>query len=299
MIRFRALVLSTLIWLSGAGVTGRAKAPDEGRASFAAARTIGKTQIECGFNLLYELKFGEARSQFTAWQKMNPDDPLGYVSMAADYLFEEFYYQEVLTSEFFLNDKRLLGGIQGKPDEGRETHFEEANQKGRNLALSRLCADPDDAEALFALTLSTGMQADFMAILEKRQMESLALIKEAQGYAERLLASRPDEADAWFSLGAANYIIGSLPAYKRFLLWFDQIHGDKRLGIKQMQITAAKGQYLKPFAKIFLALAALRDKQEEVARVLLSDLVAQFPDNPLFAAELARLKHETGLVRER
>ncbi len=248
-----------------------------------------KPQIESGFNLLYELKFGEARKQFSEWQTTNPKDPLGYEAMAASYLFQEFYYQHVLTSEFFLKDERLLGGIRGKPDEVRKASFEAANQKGKELAGRRLSEDPQDANALFALAIATGMQADFESILERQQMKSLSLIKEAEGYAKRLLALRPDEADAWLSLGAANYIIGSLPAYKRFFLWFGRIHGDKNLGMEQLRMTAEKGHYLKPFAEIFLALAAMREKQEDLARNELLDLVTRFPENPLFKEELTHL----------
>jgi hypothetical protein len=248
-----------------------------------------KPPVEKGFNLLYQLKFEEARRQFADWQKDNPQDPLGYEAVAASYLFEEFYNQHVLTSEFFLNDELLLGGIQGKPNESRKRNFEAANRKGRSLALDQLILDPQDANALFALTISTGMRADFAAILEGHQMESLSLMKEAEGHAKRLLKLQPDEADAWLSIGATNYIIGSLPAYKRFFLWFGQIHGNKQLGMEQLKITAEKGHYLKPFAQIFLALAAMREKQEDLARIQLLDLVAHFPDNPLFRAELARL----------
>jgi hypothetical protein len=254
------------------------------------AHAHSKPQIENGFNLLYGLKFEDARSQFLQWQQTHSEDPLGYEAIAAAYLFEELYDQNVLTSEFFLDDKRLLGGIAGKPDEGRKISFEAANQKGRELAKEQLKKDPRDANALFALTIAAGMQADFMAILEKRQMESLSLTRQAETHAEQLLALQPDEADAWLSIGAANYIIGSLPAYKRFLLWFRGIHGDKHLGMEQLQITAEKGHYLKPFAKIFLALAAMRENEEDLARSQLSDLAAEFPDNPLFRAELARLE---------
>ncbi len=248
-----------------------------------------KPQIENGFNLLYELKFSDARTQFSDWKRANPADPLGYAATAASYLFEELYFQHVLTSEFFLDDKRLLGGIRGKPDEGRKSGFQSENEKGKELARRRLDKDPQDANALFVLTIATGMQADFASILEKRQLESLTLIKKAEGYAKRLIALRRDEADAWLSLGAANYIVGCLPAYKRFFLWFGRIHGDKELGMEQLQITAEKGHYLKPFAQIFLALAAMRENRDEIARTQLTDLAAHFPDNPLFRDELARL----------
>jgi hypothetical protein len=73
-------------------------------------------ELEAGFHLLYELKPQEARNQFEAWQKSHPGDPLGSASEAASYLFEECYRQGVLTSEFFLNDKRFLGKIPLKPD---------------------------------------------------------------------------------------------------------------------------------------------------------------------------------------
>src|SRR5258708_23637967 len=69
------------------------------------------TQIDTGFHLLYELRFAEAREQFLGFANAHPDDPLADVSIAASYLFEEFYRQGVLTSDFFLNDKRFLTGI--------------------------------------------------------------------------------------------------------------------------------------------------------------------------------------------
>jgi hypothetical protein len=253
----------------------------------------GKPQIESGFNLLYTLKFAEAHDRFADWQRTNPADPVGHAAMAAGYLFEELYYQHVLTSEFFLDDARLLGGIRGTPDERRKAGFQYENEKGKDLARRQLQEDPRDANALFALTITTGMQADFASILEKRQLESLSLIKEAEGYAKQLLALQPDNADAWLSLGVANYVVGCLPAYKRFFLWFGRIRGDKDLGMQQLQMAAAKGHYLKPFAQIFLALAAMREKHEEIARTQLLDLAAHFPENPLFREELARLGNFT------
>ena len=76
---------------------------------------------------------------------------------------------------------------------------------------------------------------------------------------------------------------------KRFFLHFKGISGDKRVGLVQLEIAATRGHYLRPFAKILLALATLRQKKPEVARVQLMELVAEFPQNPLFARELAKL----------
>lgn len=246
-------------------------------------------ELDAGFHLLYELKPAEARAQFAAWQKAHPEDPLGSASEAASYLFEECYRQGVLTSEFFLDDKRFLGKIAVKLDQELRTAFFAANQRTQDLAQLRLKANPDDANALFAVTLSLGMQADYASLIDKHQLESLRMIREADKYAKKLLAVAPDAADAYLTLGAANYIIGSLPAPKRFFLRFAGIRGDKRGGIQQLQIATARGHYLRPFAKILLALAALREKQIELARTQLTELVAEFPQNPLYARELAKL----------
>jgi hypothetical protein len=247
-------------------------------------------EFAAGFHLLYELKFAEARERLAAWDTAHPDDPLGSASEAASYLFEEFYRQGVLTSEFFLDDKRLLGGIAGKPDAKLRAGFNAANQRAQELARRRLKANPQDADALFALTISIGMQADYASLIEKRQLESLRLVREAEGHAKNLLAVAPDADDAYLALGAANYIIGCLPAYKRFFLYFGGIRGDKAGGMQQLKMCATRGHYLRTFAKMLLALAALREKQPDLARTQLRELTAEFPNNPLFALELAKLQ---------
>lgn len=247
-------------------------------------------ELDAGFHLLYELKFEEARTHFEAWQKSHPEDPLGSASEGASYLFEECYRQGVLTSEFFLDDKRFLGKIPLRPDPKLRAGFFTADQQAQDLAQLRLRTNPDDPNALFAMTLSLGMQANYASLIDKQQLDSLKKIRAADVYAKKLLVVAPDAADAYLGLGMANYFIGSLPGTKKFFLGFAGIHGDKKAGIQQLEIAAEHGHYLRPFAKILLALAALREKQVEVARVQLKELVAEFPENPLFASELAKLK---------
>jgi hypothetical protein len=254
------------------------------------AQIVHVPELEAGFHLLYELKPAEAHVQFEIWEKAHLEDPLGSASQAASYLFEECYRQGILTSEFFLDNKRFLGKIPLKPNPELRAAFFAADKQAQNLARLRLKTNPDDTNALFAMALSAGMQADYASLIDKHQVESLKMIRDADKYANRLLTVAPDAADAYLGLGTANYIIGSLPALKRFFLGFAGIHGDKRRGIQQLEIAAARGHYLRPFAKILLAMAALREKKTEVARIQLKELVAEFPENPLFASELAKLK---------
>ena len=253
------------------------------------AEVLNASELDAGFHLLYELKPEEARAQFAVWQASHPEDPLVSASEAASYLFEECYRQGVLTSEYFFDNKRFLGKIAIKPDPEIRAKFFAADFRAQELARLRLQTDPDDLNALFALTLSLGMQADYASLIDKHQLESLAMVREADKFAKELLAINPDAADAYLTLGAANYIIGSLSALKRFFLHFKGISGDKNTGLQQLEIAAAHGRFLRPFAKILLALAALREKKTEVARIQLMELVAEFPQNPLFVRELAKI----------
>ena len=246
-------------------------------------------EIETGFHLLYQLKFDEARHHFRLWLSSHPDDPVESAAEAASYLFEECYRQGILTSAFFLDDKRFLGKVPIKPDRELRSAFFTADKRAQELAQLRLKTVPDDANALFAMTLSLGMQADYASLIDKEQLESLKLVRDADKYAKKLLAVTPETADAYLGLGTANFVIGSLPGYKRYALGFIGIHGDKTLGIQQLEMAADKGYYLRPFAKILLALAALREKRKDVARKQFTELVAEFPENPLFTNELVAL----------
>ena len=252
------------------------------------------TGLHAGFHLLYETKFEEARSQFLVWERANPQDPLGHAWEGASYLFEILYQQGVLTSGFFLDNKRFLNGAEEEPNRAFGTAFLTATKTAQELARKRLEANPGDADALFALTITTGMLADYASLVEKHQLQSLSFIRESESYAQRLLAVKPDSGDAYLALGAANYIIGSLPGYKRLFLRLGGIRGDRQLGMTQLEIAATQGDYLKPFAKILLALAALRERQIGLARTQLEQLAFEFPHNPLFAHELALLAGSAG-----
>jgi hypothetical protein len=286
--KFIAMVLVCALALPPA-YAGDRVARDSATSIGSGAAGIGAPEIDAAFHLLYELRFAEARTGLIEWQRSHPEDPLGPAAEAASHLFEEFYAQGVLTSDFFLNDKLFLGGIKGKPDAARGAAFAAANKRAQDLATARLKTTPHDANALFAMTITDGMQADYLCIIEKRQFDSLHFVKAADEDAHKLLAVAPDAADAYLALGAANYIIGSLPAHKRFFLWFGGIHGDKPGGLQQLGQTASRGRFLRPFAKLMLALAELREKQMQPAREQFQQLAEEFPQNPLFQRELAKI----------
>jgi len=51
---------------------------------------LSPTTIKLGYESMYNLDFAAAHHQFDAWQRLHPEDPMGPVSHAAAFLFDEF-----------------------------------------------------------------------------------------------------------------------------------------------------------------------------------------------------------------
>jgi hypothetical protein len=65
---------------------------------------------------------------------------------------------------------------------------------------------------------------------------------------------------------------------------------DRERGIQNLTLTAEKGNYLNPYARLLLAVAALRSKDRQRAHDILAKLSSEFPHNRLYTEELARLQ---------
>lgn len=251
---------------------------------------VAPALLESGFADLYRLNFQGAREKFLSYQSIEPSDPLGKAAEGASYLYEEFNEKGVFTSAFFLDDARFLGGVPGKPAENRNSSFLQVDEQAREMAQEILKSSPRDPHGLLVLTMTDGMESNYDALIEKKQLAGLSMMRRAESEASLLLSIDPHAQDAYLALGASNYVIASLPMYKRFFLKIGGVRGDKERGIQQLQLAADHGRYLKPFAKILPALAYEREHQPQRALVLLADLTEQFPENPLFAHELALIQ---------
>jgi hypothetical protein len=246
--------------------------------------------LDRGFFGLYNLDFAGAQKDFASWQQLHPDDPVGPVSEAAGFLFSEFNRLGVLEAQFFENDAAFDKRPKVTPDPVVRQHFMTAIGQAQNLSRQRLAKDPKDQDALFALTLSSGLQADYAALIEKRNLASLHYAKEASVSAQELLAVCHDCYDALVATGFSKYIIGSMAAPVRWILRMGGMAADKQGGINDLQKTAAHGHYLAPFARILLAIAYVREKDKPQALQLLTGLRQDFPANTLFPREIAHLQ---------
>ncbi|MEO6828327.1 MAG: hypothetical protein ABI164_00850, partial [Acidobacteriaceae bacterium] len=242
--------------------------------------------LDQGFHQMYNLQFPDAHATFAKFMAEHPLDPMGPVSDAAAYLFSEFNRTGVLDVDLFTNDSSYLHH-KITPDKAIKAAFDQQLDKTNQLADAILAKHPDDETALFAKTLAYGLHADYASLIERKDITGFQYTKSGSVYAHKLLAINPGAYDAYLAVGMENYILGLKPAPIRWLLQLAGGETNRALGQHYLELTAAQGHYLAPLAKLLLAVAALRDKDKAKARELLSSLAKEFPNNPLYAKQLA------------
>jgi hypothetical protein len=257
--------------------------------AFAGDSNLKSEEIYSAWLQMYNLKFQQAHDILQQWQQSHSDDPLDPASDAAAYLFSELTRLGVLESQLFVDDDRFKNRKTWDPDPLVKNLFDKRIEQAEQLADAALVKSPTDARALFAKVLSYGLRADYAALIEGRGLKALKYTKAGRAYANKLMALQPDACDAYLGPGVENYLLSLKPIALRVLLRWTGSEVDREKGVEQLKKTATGGYYLEPFAKLLLAVAALRDNQPDNARQIVSELHQRFPDNKLYTLELERL----------
>jgi hypothetical protein len=256
-------------------------------ATPAAATTT--CDVDAGYRQMYNLDFPGAHQTFLHCESERQRDPLPHVSNAAAYLFSEFDRLHILEVELFTDDTRFDARSKPKPDLGVRDAFMAELSQVETLAQPILAGNPNDRDALLAQVLANGLRSDYAAMIEKRNIASLGYMKASRKLAQHLIELDPSCYDAYLAVGVENYLLGVAPAPVRWFLHLGGAETDKDAGVGRLRLTAAHGRYLAPFARLLLAVAALRDHDRTTARSLLAGLSKEFPNNQLYGRELARI----------
>jgi hypothetical protein len=257
--------------------------------SSSAASAPPENELYAGWLKMYDLKFDEAHSTFGAWKQSHPDDSLGPASNAAAYLFSELARLGALESELFVDDSRFKDRAKLRPDPDRKALFVQEIAQADRLADAALQKSGADSNALFVKSLTLGLRADSAGLIEKQSLTALSYTKESRVFAEKVVQAKPEAADAYLGPGLENYLLSLKPAPLRFLLRVTGSNVDREKGLQEIRETALHGHYLEPFAKMLLAVAALRDNDPVHARELLGELHRRFPENELYTREMNRI----------
>ena len=242
-----------------------------------------------GYQDMYNLRFDAAHKSFEDYERLNSSDPLGPVSDAAAYLFFELERLKILRSEFFASNDSFFNTKRPKADPQVKRDFEAALARSKALSEAMLQKQPGARDALLAEVLRVALHSNYLGMVEKDNWHALTEIKQARALADDLVKKYPDCFDAYVAVAVENYLLSQKVAPLRLFLRMTGAQTDKQEGITKLRLVADKGHYLKPYAKILLAIAALREENRAEAIALLKQLSVQFPRNDLFLDELKKL----------
>jgi hypothetical protein len=246
------------------------------------------TAIDWAFSRLYNCDFAGAHAIIDEQIRRHPEDPLLYSVRAVTFLFSEFQRLEILESDFFADNDKVSGRKKLKPDPVVRDELFAMTREARRRAAASLASAPNDVNAIFALSMVSGVEADYASLVEKKYIRSYSLSKESQQFARKLLTMNPPVYDAYLTLGSVEYVIGNLNFFFRLFVRFDQIEGNKQKAVEELKYVITNGRYYQPFAKLLLSVIYLRENQPQKALVLLKEMERDYPENPLFRAEVRR-----------
>lgn len=261
--------------------------------AWAADSAVQPDDLYSGWLKMYNLQFEQAHQTFNSWKENHPEDPFGPASNAAAYLFSELARLGALEGELFVDDTRWIARKKLAPDPQVKLRFAQEIEQANRLADGALQKSATDANALFAKSLICGLRADYAALIDQKNLTALLYTRQGRPYADKLLALNPGAFDAYLGPGVENYLLSLKAAPLRVLLRLTGARVDREKGLAQLEKTAEHGYYFEPFAKLLLAVAALRDNKRERAREILSGLHDRFPENELYSRELGRLTSES------
>jgi hypothetical protein len=253
--------------------------------------------IDAALKRMYNFNFPESQDILSRYIAQHPQEALPFAFRASGYLFYELDRMGILESDFFTDDDRIASKKKKlDPDPVVRQKFLEAVHDTEIRSNAALKVDPNDRQALFAMSIAQGVSTDYMAFVEKRQIASLSVAKSSNMYAQRLMKLDPKFYDAYLTAGITEYMVGSLPFFVRWFVHFDNVAGDKKRGVDRLETVAREGHYFRPFSKILLATIALREKRPRDAQRFLQELSSDYPENPLFRKELNKVSAKIGVA---
>jgi hypothetical protein len=261
------------------------------------AAVVPATPIDEAFQRLYNFDFRAAHTILDSYVKSNPAEPLPHAVRASAFLFEELNRLRILEGEFFADDKRIAEKQALTPSPEIRSQFDNALRTAEREAARVLATKPNDADALFTMSMVAGLEADYLAFIEKRQLRSLTFVRRAQEFSLRLLKAHPTYTDGELTGGACEYLLGSMPFFVRWFVRFEGVEGQKSAAAAKLERVGASGRYLGPFARILLAIVHVREKQPARALSVLQGLSREFPRNPLFRTEARKIAALLGSKR--
>jgi tetratricopeptide (TPR) repeat protein len=245
------------------------------------------------FNHFYNLDYDRAVQEFDQVLQRHPDDPFAANHLLTAVLFRELYRMGALNTGEYANDS-FIHAPHHKADPKAQQRIKQLVDRALKLEESRLKADSNDIDALYARGVTRAQFATYTALIEHAWFSALRNAVGARHDHERVLELAPNDVQAKLIVGAHNYVIGSLPWGVKVGASIVGLSGNKEKGIKYLQECAAGGGETSVDAKVLLVLFLRREYRYDEALPIARGLIASYPQDVLMALEEGNLLRAAG-----
>ena len=242
--------------------------------------------------LMYMGKPEEAVALARQLEAARPEHPLGYL-IEADVLWWNIYCK---WSERKYNT--IDAWSHTRPADADDNAELALADKVARLAEASI-AKSDTAEMELYAGLGYASRARLLALRYEKMPVARAGV-EARKHFLRCLELDPNMADAYLGLGLYNYYVDTLSAMAKILRFFMGIPGgDKREGLRQLEIASTKGELTQVEARFNMA-KSLRNYDRDYARAAraAAPLVTEHPENCIFLLLTGDIEQKLGHTEE-
>lgn len=247
-----------------------------------------------GWQHFYNNEYDQALAAFEQEAREHPEDPEAYNHIAQAVLYREMFRSGALESQLVTGNNPFLRRAKMGVSPDVRKQFQDALDKAIDLGNAELKEDANSIPALYALSVAHGLRANYAFLVEKAWSQALHEATTSRKYSDRILAVDPKFVDAYLIQGLHDYVVGSLPFYVRMFGFLAGFHGDRELGIRELQDVAQHGVLNKYDAQILLAAIYRREHKPEQAIPLLKECAARFPRNYLLRLEEVQMYSDAG-----
>ncbi len=239
-----------------------------------------KTFLLSGIEKALNLDEQEAIAELRKAVELDRENPIGFSFLAMNHLF---FYE----TSFGEKEKRT-----------EEAALVKAVEDARTRAEKRIEKNPQDGGAYFSLALEA-MVKDRWEMDRKNYFRAFREAQRVWDYLEKIRELDPGNYDVYYPMGILHYYLAQLSGVARGIASVFITSADREKGLKELELAAEKGYFLKDMAQSNLvSIYYLIEKQPERALPLAKQLREKYPRNYNFSFALADTLSRLGRFEE-
>jgi len=249
------------------------------------------SRLQKGITDIYNLEYARAMENFQDMIRQAPEDPAGYVYLAATYWIQELSAKQELSidrfaaSDFFSESRKYVVPV----DPAAEARFRQLSQQAVEKARRVVETSPQDRAALFLLGLAYQNLASFESALKRNWWSAFRLGSKTYRHHRDLLRRDPEFHDARLATGVYQYVAGSLGWNVKWVAFLMGYHGSRERGKQELETAARKALLAGDDARVILTLIHIREKNYQKAFDYLAELLRKYPQNYLVHLDMGGL----------